>query len=80
MSVPLFGDEVTKQPLEVTSTKRVSFAPGGTIRLNDSFGYLTVEGWDQPEVEITVTKSIERGYKPKQQAQAAQRLERVRIV
>jgi hypothetical protein len=80
MGVPLFGDEVTKQPLEVTSRERVSFAPGGTIRLNDSVGYLTVEGWDQPEVEITVTTSIERDYKPKHQAQAAQRLEGVRIV
>ena len=43
----------------VSSTERMSFAPGGTIHLNDSYGYLTVEGWDQPEVEITVIKSTD---------------------
>ena len=39
-----------KQSFEVTSTERVNFSPGGTIRLVDSYGYLTVEGWDEPEV------------------------------
>ncbi len=45
-----------KQSFEVTSTERVNFLPGGTIRLESSYGYLTVEGWDEPEVAITVTK------------------------
>ena len=34
----------------------MSFAPGGTIRLNDSFGDLYVEGWDQPQMEMTLIK------------------------
>jgi hypothetical protein len=40
MTVPLFGDEETKQPVEVTSTERVSFASGGLIRFSDSYGDL----------------------------------------
>jgi hypothetical protein len=80
MIVPLFGSEGTKQPVEVTSTERVSFAPGGVIRLNDSYGYLTVEGWDRPEVEITATKSTETYFAPNQREQAMRLLERLRIV
>ena len=69
-----------KQSFEVTNTERVPFAPGGTIRLNNSYGYLTVEGWDEPEVEITVTKSTDRFYEPSRQQAAAQALEQVRVV
>jgi len=76
----LSGDEGIKQPARAASTERISFAPGGTIRLNNSFGYLTVEGWDRPEVEITATKSIETYYEPEERQRAAQRLERIHIV
>jgi hypothetical protein len=76
----LFGEEGTKHPVEATSTERFSFAPGGVIRLTDSFGSLAVEGWDRAEVEITIIKSIDRYYEPKQQERAARALERVRIV
>jgi hypothetical protein len=80
MTIPLFGDEGTKQPVEVTSTERVSFASGGVIRLSDLYGALTVEGWDQSEVEIKVTKSTESYFAPNQRDQAMWLLERLRIV
>jgi hypothetical protein len=57
----------------------VNFASGGTIQVRHSFGNLTVEGWDRPEVEVTVVKSRERYYEPEQREQAARGLERVRI-
>jgi hypothetical protein len=76
---PLLGGEGEKQRVQTTNTERVSFQPGGIIRLENSFGALTVEGWDRPEVEITVTKSIDREYEPKQREQAAKRLERVHV-
>ena len=79
-TAPLFGEEGIKHPVEVTSTERFSFGEGGVIRVNQSYGYLNVEGWDQPTVEITVTRSMERYYEPGQQDQAARRLERVRVV
>ena len=77
---PLFAEEGLKQPARATNTERVSFSPGGTIRLKDSFGYLTVEGWDKPEVEITAIKSIETYYEPNEREQATLRLERIHIV
>jgi hypothetical protein len=61
------------------TTERMNFAPGGTIRLNGSLGALTIEGWDRPEVEITVVKSMPFNYEPKHKERAAQHLERVHI-
>jgi hypothetical protein len=69
-----------KQSFEVTNTERAPFAPGGTIRVNGSYGYLAVEGWDEPEVEITVIKSTNGFYEPSQKQQEEQRFERVRVV
>jgi len=69
-----------KQSFEITHTERVPFAAGKTIRLNHSYGYLTVEGWDEPDVEIAVTKSTDSFYQPSQQQRAEQPFEQVRVV
>ena len=68
-----------RQSFEVTNTERVPFAPGGSIRLDNSYGYLTVEGWDEPQVEITVTKSTAGYYEPSQQQRAEQPFAQVRV-
>ncbi len=78
--VPLFGDEASKKPVETIQTERVNFAPGGVIRLLHSFGSLNVDGWDRPEVEITVIKSRARYCEGKQQESAVRALARVQIV
>jgi len=75
----VFGEEV-KQPAQVTTTERVSFATGGTIRITGSYGDLNVEGWDQPAVEITVIKSMPYDFKRQHPEAATQRLDRVRVV
>jgi len=69
-----------KQSFSVTTTQRVPFLPGGAIRLDNSYGYLTVEGWDEPEVEITVTKSTDRFYAPAEKEKAGQHFEQVRVL
>ena len=74
------GERGARQSFEATSTERVNFLPGGTISLNNSYGYLTVEGWDEPEVEITVTKSTNRFYQPERKEKAEQGFEQVRVV
>jgi hypothetical protein len=68
-----------KQSFEVTNTQRLPFASGGAIRLNNSYGYLTVEGWDEPEVEITVIKSTDSFYYPSQQQRAEQPFAKIRV-
>jgi hypothetical protein len=68
-----------KQSFEVTTIEHIKFAPGGTIRVNDSYGYLSVDGWDEPEVEITLTKSTNGLYQPSGEEAAKARLERIRV-
>jgi hypothetical protein len=68
-----------KQTFDVTNTEHVPFASGGTIRFIDSYGYLSVEGWDEPEVQVTVIKSTNKFYEPSQQDEAKARLERIRV-
>ena len=39
-----------------------------------------MEGWDEPEVEITVTKSTDRFYEPEQKAKAEKHFDQIRVV
>ena len=78
VTLPLFGANELKQA-KVTGTERVDFAPGGTIRINGSYGSVSVEGWDEAAVEMIVTKSLPFG-ESKTQDQDQSRLESVRMV
>jgi hypothetical protein len=69
-----------KQSFEVTNTQRGPCAAGGTVRIDNAHGYLTVEGWDEPEVELTVIKSTDRFYEPSQRQRAEQSFAQVRVV
>lgn len=84
-AVPLFAADKpvetgARESLSTTNSDRVPFEPGGTIRVDNSYGYLTVEGWDEPEVEVTVTKSTDRFYDAKQKEDVASRFGRIRVV
>src|ERR1035438_2214503 len=78
MMIPLLGEGPAEQLAEATSTQQLSFAPGGTIRLNNSYGDLYIEGWDRPQVEITIIKSTSY-YEPELKSQAARKLETVNV-
>jgi len=73
----LHADTAAIQPVNVTSTEHADLAPGGTIHVKDSFGSLTIEGWDQPGVELTVVKSL--GYTSKPAATTTQLLDAVHV-
>ena len=79
VTAPLFGAGGNKKLIQVTNTQDVPFQPGGTIHLNRSYGYLSVEGWDRPEVELTVIKSLANLYDAKEQAEASKRMESVHV-
>jgi hypothetical protein len=80
LALPLLGDEALKPPAQVSNTERVDFPPGGTIRVDRSYGELSVEGWDQPQVEIMVTKFMPFDYEPAHPEHATERLEAIRVV
>jgi hypothetical protein len=71
---------VPKQDIEAVTTDRVSFVLSGAIRVSGGVGQLNVEGWDQPAVEITVTRMLFRQDTPKKREQVKQRLDGIRVV
>jgi hypothetical protein len=79
LSLPLLADDRSKQTLSAAHTERFPAPTAGTIRLENSFGEVDIDGWDRPEVEVTVTRSAEHTYDPAQRAQAQKRLDEVRI-
>jgi hypothetical protein len=73
-----FGEDPKKQSVQVTATDHANLAPGGTLRIDHSYGDLTIEGWDRPEVEVNVVKSIPYGFKNKK-GEVSKHLERIKI-
>ena len=53
------NDEVPRK-IQVAKTENADLPAGGTVRFKNSTGELTIEGWDQPGVELTTTKSGQR--------------------
>jgi hypothetical protein len=79
-TLPVSGEGAIKPPPQASTTEHVDFPPGGLIHINGSYGELNVDGWDRPEIEVTVTKTLPYGYKSKQTDQARAHLDGVRIV
>jgi len=77
--VPLFGDENLKPTAQVSNTERIDFSPGGTIRIDRADGDLYVEGWDQPQVEMTIIKSLPYEHEASHPQRLGQQLEAVQV-
>src|SRR5215469_16065662 len=75
----LLAAEEPKEKVQVSKTERLDFPAGGTLRLKNSVGVLTVEGWDRPDVEITTIKSSKDPYDAREREKAANQLDRVRV-
>jgi hypothetical protein len=71
--------KLPKPDMPVVTTERVEFAPGGTIQVSGSVGELNIEGWDRPEVEITVTRSTYRTDTPQEQDRAKRQLSAIKV-
>lgn len=78
LSLPLLA-KVPLHEVQVTTTDHADLAPGGIIRVIGSLGQLDVEGWDRPEVEVTVTKSVWRRDTPQRREQGTQLLNHVLV-
>ena len=79
LSLPLLANDRSKEALSTTRTERFNVAAAGAIRLENSFGEVDIDGWDRPEVELTVVRSSERLYDPNGRAEAQRRLDSVQI-
>jgi hypothetical protein len=74
----LAADEL-QQKAQVNNTEHIDFPAGGTLRLVNSIGVLTVEAWDRPGVEITTIKSTKDAYGRREREDAAHALDQVRV-
>lgn len=68
-----------KQTVHANKTDKVDFAPGGTIRITGAHGDLNIEGWDRPEVEVTVDKSTLSLYSSKNSAEGSKQLDLISV-
>lgn len=75
----LWAAEAPYEQAQLSTTDHINFAPGGTIRVSGSWGCLSVEGWDRPEVEVTVTRYGSVFYPPAKRDSAAQKLAKVKV-
>src|SRR5579862_1019369 len=79
LALPLIADDRSKETLSTTHTDRFNIPAAGSIRLENSFGEVDIEGWDRPAVEVTVVRSSEHLYDAKERAEAQRRLDSVQI-
>ncbi len=75
----VFAASEPKQKVVVTNTQDLDFASGGQLRLKHSTGELTIEGWDQPGVEITTIKSTKKEYEASERENAVYELDKVHV-
>jgi hypothetical protein len=75
----LLADDAAQQKVQVSKTEKVDFPAGGTLRLQNSSGELIIEGWEQPGVEITTTKSSKDAYTPADRAKAMRDLDSIQV-
>jgi hypothetical protein len=76
----LLGEnETARRKVQISKTEKLDLPPGGTLRVQNSTGELTIEGWDQPGVEITTTKSSKEVNTPQEREKATRELDRVKI-
>jgi hypothetical protein len=79
MSCLVLADDEFRQAVQIAKTEHVDFPPGGTVRLKNSTGELTIEAWDQAGVEITTVKSTKAAYTPAEREKASHNLDKVKI-
>jgi hypothetical protein len=75
------ADAITNQSLRMVSvshTETLTLPPGGALRFADSFGELNIEGWDRPQVEITVVKRTE-DYVTPENRRVTEDLDRIKV-
>ena len=65
-----------KAPVSVNRSANLKLAPGGTVRVDRTWGDVTIEGWDKPVVEVAMTATSARSYDEAEAADARARLEK----
>jgi hypothetical protein len=78
LCLPLLS-KTPMQQVQVVTTDKVDFAAGGTIRFEGSVGELNIEGWDQPQVQVTLTRFDYADATDKEKDREKGKLERITL-
>jgi hypothetical protein len=78
-SAPAPANDELKQYVRVTNTQHADLPAGGTVRIRNTRDELTIQGWDQPGVEITTTESTKYELGPADREKAAHELQSIKI-
>ena len=72
---PLMAAE-DKAAVEVSRSATLPLVAGGTVRVDKTWGDVSVEAWDNPTVEVMLTATSKRAYTPAEADEARARLAR----
>jgi hypothetical protein len=75
----MFGQNASLQKVQASNTQNAKFPAGGTLRVARFIGELTVEGWDKPDAEITITKTTREFYNTPDRAKGTRELDGVQV-
>jgi hypothetical protein len=75
----LLAAEAPPKKIQISKTEHLDFPPGGVLTMTNSIGTLTVEGWDQPQVEITTVKTSRLAIPDKKREKASAELDKVLV-
>ncbi len=70
---------VVMAPAEVVDTQQTIFPSGGLLEVKDSTGLVEISGWDQPQIEIMVTKSTRKRFAPSDIERVSEGLDQVLV-
>jgi hypothetical protein len=83
LALPAGAEDLSRQIISLSETKTVDTAGPGSarsaIRFETSRGGVSVEGWDKPQVEITILKSTTGLFDPKQHDEATRLLNATQV-
>jgi hypothetical protein len=79
LSPVLLAEEAGERYIHATKMEHMDFPAGGLLRVSHSIGNLTIEGWDQPGIQITMTKTTKEEFEPQNRQKGIQELDRVRL-
>ena len=79
LSSPVFATDEPHQRIQISKTERFKFPPNGVLRLDNSIGEITIQGWDQDEMELTTTKSPKAGYDPREGERRSREFDSIQI-
>ena len=72
----LAADDSARAAVEVVSSQRVPIAAGGTVSIDETWGEVSIEGWDEPAVEVMTTRRSAKAYPADEAVDIRTRLDR----